>query len=285
MAIFAKVDEEKLKDIYAFYTSLEGLEEFELWELGAPGFKDRFRQRSPRIAFLKRIASAPATVLICPGGGYRYKAIYEGRIVAEAFSELGFNAAVLDYRCAPYSQDDAFEDAKRAVRFIRANAEKLGLSNSKVIIGGFSAGGHLSSRAATQFDYGNANSEDPVERYSSRPDGALICYGNISQVERSKGIALTKTARDRSPELWVREDTSPMFMWMTRTDQLLSTSTLYMMAMNLDKYKVPYEVHVFDKGPHGMGLCNGSNPDSIVPVDPHVGSWVRLASEWIIRTV
>ena len=280
MALFKKIDEKMLRRINEFYDTLEGLEQFELWDDGAPGFTEKYGQRSPRLAFLPRIENAKATFIVCPGGGYKYKADYEGRTVAEAFHALGYNTAVLDYRCVPYTRDDALEDAKRAIRFVRANAEMLGIKSDKVVIGGFSAGGHLSTRAATQFDYGNPNSEDVVERFSARPDAAIIAYGNIIDSEKNQH---NPTGREKTPADKVKADSTPMFMWMTRTDQLLSPLTLYKMAEALQKNNVPYEAHVFDNGPHGMGLCNGTNPDPIVPVDTHVGYWVTLADEWMQR--
>lgn len=280
------VDLQKLNDIKEFYDSIEGLEIFELWE-SAPYFKDEYGQRSPKLAFFPRVKNAKGTFIVCPGGGYTYKAIYEGRTIAEAFNRLGYNTAVLDYRCRPYDMEVTLKDAQRAIRFVRANAEKLGIDTDKVAIGGFSAGGHLSSCAAVHFDLGNPDAEDVVERYSSRPDAAILCYGNISQLARldvSEDDPRYESLKRYSPEYWVKPDTPPMYMWMTRSDQLLSPAQLYKMAMALDEEKVLYEVHVFDKGPHGMGLCDGSNPDPIVPVDPHVGLWVQLADEWMLRT-
>ena len=106
-----------------------------------------------------------------------WKACYEGTIVAERFYDEGFNVAVLDYRVNPYSYKTTQQDAIRAVRYLRYHAKELNTLPDKIGMMGFSGGAMLTGWCATKFDQGNPEAADPVERCSSRPDAAVLCYG------------------------------------------------------------------------------------------------------------
>ena len=266
-----------------FYDSLDGLRLLPLWDEGAPGYREEFCQHQPHLALLPPVnGRSRGMALICPGGGYAMKSVYEGRIVAQKFHDYGYNAAVLDYRCRPYTTWNALDDAQRAIRLIRSIASELNVRPDKIAIGGFSAGGHLSTMAGTQFDLGVNGSPDPVEHFSCRPDAVIQCYGAISFLGRP-AIASEDATREElirmTPQLNVSFQTPPFFLWMTGKDQIIPRGPLYEMADALEIYDIPYELHLFPDGPHGVGLADGTN--KFGKADPHTARWNELACEWL----
>ncbi len=149
-----------------------------LWPLGTPGTKGNDPDKDlPTLSIYrpKPDQATGAAVVVCPGGGYGMLAVeHEGKQVAEWLNSLGVTAFVLKYRLGPrYHHPAMLEDAGRAIRTVRAGAEKWGLDPHRVAIIGFSAGGHLASTAGTHFDAGKPDADDPIERASSRPDRVI----------------------------------------------------------------------------------------------------------------
>src|SRR5262249_6605285 len=121
-------------------------------------------------------------VVICPGGGYRFLAVdHEGRQIAEWLNSRGVTAFMLKYRIAPdYHHPAPLQDAQRALRTVRSQANQWHVDPTRIGIWGFSAGGHLASTAGTHFDDGKADADDPIERVSCRPDFLILCYPVIT---------------------------------------------------------------------------------------------------------
>lgn len=162
-----------------------------LWEQGAPGFdpeRDPL-QIQPNLVFIPaQGADAPrGTVIIAHGGAFVCHAGHEGFHTALRFAEAGFNTAVLTYRLKPYSRRDAMADMSRAIRLLRARRAELGITGQIAVLG-FSAGGMLSGNCATHYDRGDPDAADPIERCSSRPDAAVICYGAFATVAFPEGF-------------------------------------------------------------------------------------------------
>ena len=260
-------------------------ESIQLWESGAPGFDGRDpSQRQPSIVFLRapEIGSNRGTVLIAHGGGFRTQAVHEGYYVADFFNKAGFATATLTYRLSPYSRLDAMADMHRAVRTLRAHREELGITD-KVAVMGFSAGGMLSCNCGTHFDRGNPASLDEIERFSCRPDAVIAGYGAFSAVsfpgqfgqdpfhdpDRAEQMYL-------APEKNVTEETPPFFIWQTNGDDPRRSMNL---AWELTDRGIPFELHCFPEGPHGIGLADGNN-DAAIHI-PHVAHWSTLCAEWL----
>lgn len=219
---------------------------------------------------------ARCAMVVCPGGGYHMKADHEGGPIAEMLVKNGIAAYVLDYRVAPCHYETPLSDAKRAIRVVRA------MGYDQVGILGFSAGGHLTCSAATQYDLGNPDAEDPIERISSRPDVFVPCYPVVSLAAfRHQGSLENllgehkndyRLIRRFSSELHVNADTPPAFIWHTSDDAGVPVEESVMLAMALSHAMVPYELHIFPNGPHGMGLAEN---------DPIVGQWPGLLCKWL----
>jgi acetyl esterase/lipase len=264
-----------------------GDREFQLlWPGGAPGAVGTEPVDKPKITIYRAPADKAngAAVVICPGGGYWVVAAdHEGKQVAEWLNGLGVTAFVLQYRLGPrYRHPAPLQDAQRAIRLVRSKARDFGIDATRVGILGFSAGGHLSSTAGTHFDAGRAGDVDPVERQSSRPDFMVLAYPVISLASpyTHKGSLENLIGKDPDPklaeslssELQVTKETPPTFLFHTADDPgvPVENSTLFFAALR--KAGVPAEMHIYARGPHGVGLA---------PKDPSLSTWPALCAAWM----
>ena len=240
-----------------------------------------------RLAIKKAHEGTRGMFLVCAGGGFLFKSWNEALPVAEFFYEKGINVAILDYHVNAAGPIDiqsettrmAGEDGLMAIRFLRANAKRYRILPDHIAIGGFSAGGILSGYAATKFDYGDTNAEDPLLRVSSRPDAALILYGAFSTTSSTIGN-ITREELAKANELDnvrnIRVDSPPMFVFQTHEDDpRIALNFCYELAV----HGVPYEIHTFEQGAHGGGLYNGKEE---TPDVPHTAMWADLAADWLI---
>lgn len=251
------------------------MEKIYLWNETAPYSEFSPEQAQPSIKPFE-VRGAKSAVLVLPGGGYQRKAPHEGDPVAEKINEAGVSAFVLDYRVYPCHKMAPLSDAGRAIRVIRS------LGYQKVAILGFSAGGNLCVNAATHYDLGNKDAADPVGRYSSRPDAFIPCYAVVSMVaythQGTVESLLGTESRDYelkryfSGELNVTRDTPPAFIWHTAEDGGVPVENSLMLAKALSEKRIPFEMHVFPFGPHGLGLAG---------THPHVAQWADLMNKWL----
>jgi acetyl esterase/lipase len=257
-----------------------------LWTGAAPGALGSEDTDIPVITvFLPRTVTAntPA-VVVCPGGGYRALASnHEGRQVASYLNSLGVAAFVLRYRLGPrYHHPIELGDAQRAIRYVRSHATEWRLDPARIGILGFSAGGHLAMTASTKFDTGAMSATDAVDRVSSRPDFAVLGYPVISMVEEwtHKGSRTNLLGDNFDPELAkslsgeraVTRDTPPTFIFQTNEDTTVPAENAVHYYLALRKAGVPAEMHVFEKGPHGVGLAND---------DAALSEWSKLLANWL----
>jgi acetyl esterase/lipase len=257
-----------------------------LWTGPAPGALGSEESDVPALTvYLPRTmtASTPA-VVICPGGGYRNLASnHEGRQVASYFNSLGVAAFVLRYRLGPrYHHPVELGDAQRAVRTLRFRATQWRLDPARIGIVGFSAGGHLAMSASTIFDAGSPRAVDPIDRVGSRPDFVVLGYPVISMVAPwthagSKTNLLgdapdESVARTLSGELAVTKDTPQTFIFHTADDPVVPVENSLHYFLALRHAGVPAEMHVFEKGPHGVGLANDN---------PALSPWSTLLANWL----
>ncbi len=236
-----------------------------LWDGPAPQAKGDGPEDRPHVAVFpapKERANGCA-VIVCPGGGFRERAMdWEGVQVAQWLNTQGIHAFVLSYRIRPYDRSTTWLDAARAVRFVRANAGKYGVSPKRIGVMGFSAGGIIAQKLADSFDAGDAQAADPVERVSSRPDFVAPIYG----------IALQQDTPTVKP---VRPETPPTFMVLTSRDETIDPQSSFRQLQALRAAGVEAELHVFGgDGTHGRGLHVG---------DPYTGEWPALLINWLRR--
>lgn len=240
---------------------------FPLWPNGAPGALGDRPQDIPTLTpyFPQPDKATGAAIVICPGGGYAGLARHEGVDYARFLNESGIAGFVLKYRLgsAGYRHPAMLEDAARAVRIVRARAAEWHLDPHRIGIMGSSAGGHLASTLLTHFDAGRPDATDPIERESSRPDLGILCYAVITMGpfthEGSKRNLLgdhpsPELVRYLSNELQVTKDTPPCFIWHTFEDKTVPVENSLLFAEALRRAGVPFALHIYQKGGHGMGL-------------------------------
>jgi acetyl esterase/lipase len=222
-------------------------------------------------------------VIVCPGGGYGALAMnHEGRQVANFLNSIGITAFVLKYRLGPkYHHPVEIGDAQRAVRLVRSRAVEFHVDVDKVGVMGFSAGGHLASSVGTHFDAGKADAADPIDKMGSRPDFLVLGYPVISFTTPYTHKGSLKNLLGDSPdpelvkslssELQVTAQTPPTFLFTTSGDTAVPAENSVMFYLALHKAGVPAELHVFEKGPHGVGLGG---------MDAALQEWPRLLVIW-----
>lgn len=266
---------------------MEPFEKIKLWEV-TPGFdKAAPLQEEPYIVFVPapKESEIKSTIIVAHGGGFMTRTGCEGVNVAWAFHKAGYNTAILNYRLLPYSRLDSMADMQRAIRFLRAHKEELGI-NDTIILMGFSAGAMLSGNCATHYDMGDKESVDTVERYSSKPDAVVMSYGAMSSVSFPVPFGMDPNTPDMfgrdakekyylAPEKHITPNTPPMFIWQTLSDDGRHGMCL---AKALQDAGVPYELHIFEGGVHGLALADGEN--DLAENVPHVNRWVELCLEW-----
>lgn len=253
-----------------------------LWEGGAPHFDPHLGLEPPTLTpYLLGDGKTRGAVIVCPGGGYGGLAAHEGEPIARWLNGAGVSALVLRYRHSPYRHPVPLMDLQRAIRMTRAHAAEWHLDPTRIGILGFSAGGHLVSTGGTMHDAGRAEDPDPVEQQSSRPDALILCYPVISFVEHAHmGSARNLLGEDASEadrsalstERLVNETTPPSFLWHTASDTGVPVENSLLFSRALSAAGVPFELHVFPEGRHGVGL--GADV-------PGARAWPELAATWL----
>jgi acetyl esterase/lipase len=227
-----------------------------------------------------------SAVVIFPGGAYvGLAANLEGGQVAEWFTARGFLAFVVSYRLSShgYILPIPLLDARRAIQTVRARAADYEIDPHRIVLIGFSAGGHLAALAATQPVPGVPDAEDPIARVSSRPDYLVLGYpwiGAISTDTSHLSYCQLFHVMDRcealraaySPDLFVTKETPPTFWYHTFNDETVPVEQGLRFYEALVKAGVPAEAHIFEKGPHGSGLGMG---------DASLDQWPELLETWL----
>lgn len=247
-------------------------------------------------------SSLRPAVIVCPGGSYRYHAAHEAEPVAMFYYNAGFNAFILRYSVAPKAADYApLIEAAMSIKHIRENYEEYCVNPNKIVICGFSAGGHLAGSAGILWNIPEVRDAIGVTDGSApeginRPDGIILCYAVITAGEYThrgsiKNIAGTEDYTDADVERFslerhVTEKTPPLFVWHTLGDMGVHIKNPLQLIEAYVEKSVPFEAHIYPNGPHGMSLCNSitwqGKPEHL---SEHVGTWKDLSVMWINECV
>ena len=251
---------------------------FPLWEGAVPGALGSEPKDTPTITVYpaqpgsQKGSSPHPAMIILPGGGYTFIAQHEGPAYAEWLSASGFTSFMVTYRLASdgYRWPTMLWDAARAVRWVRCHAEEYGVDPRRIGLIGSSAGGHLLASLATHYDEGQPASADPVERFSSRPNLGVLCYAPVLVdppqyagllAERLFGEGASPQQMDAiSPLKAVTAQTPPCFMMHTVEDEKVDVMHSLMFAEALKQNGVPFEVHIYAQGRHGIALSIKDHP-------------------------
>jgi acetyl esterase/lipase len=265
-----------------------GIQTVRLWPGDAPQAKGKACEDIPTLTIFapQRGHENGSAVVVLPGGAYvGLAANLEGRQVADWFTARGFHAFVLQYRLSSngYLLPVPLLDAQRAVQTVRGRAADYHIDPNRIVIIGFSAGGHLAALASTQFVPGKPDADDPIERVSSRPDYAVLGYpwiGAISTDTSHLSYCKLFNVMDRceelraaySPDLFVTKETPPTFWYHTFNDQTVPVEQGLRYYEALVKAGVPAEAHIFANGAHGTGMGKA---------DAALDQWPNLLEIWL----
>ncbi len=228
-------------------------------------------------------------VLILPGGGYGIVAPSEGEPVALAFLGAGVQAFVLKYSVAPVRWPQQLLETAAAIAYLRKNAEKYGIAPDKIAVCGFSAGGHLAGCAANLWEHSLIADRLNLTAEQVRPDAAILSYPVItmgeygSDMTRSNLFGEASAAAETSLETSVTDRNPPAFLWATYTDGSVPVENSLMYANALREKDVPFELHIFNKGPHAMGIATPDSAWQKDHTDARAGEWHPLCVSWLKR--
>lgn len=264
-----------------------GLETYRLWAGQAPSASSESVEEVPTLTLFKphNGTAVGSAVIIAPGGAYVALATrLEGRPVADWFASRGVTAFVLSYRVGANAHlPTPFLDGARAVRYVRANAQRFGIDPDRIGMVGFSAGGHLAATTSVKADAGDVTSVDQVERVSSKPNFVVLAYpwlegmaigadGQSSYCKFMRASCEPKDYVQYRPIEQVGADFPPTFIYHTTADKLVPSDGIVRFYQKLVAEKVPVEMHIFANGQHGTGLGGA---------DPALSQWPELLQEWL----
>jgi acetyl esterase/lipase len=260
-------------------------------------------------------------VVICPGGGYLGTSDREAEPVAMRFASLGYHTFVLRYTTyfkekvqdfnnlpAP-NEKSAYPqplfDLAKAMLIIRENASKWLVDTDKIAVCGFSAGAHLSASLGVHWNSNLLNEKFNVDNEVFKPNAVILGYPLVDyQLMKEKvqseanqfikgfwdisGKAVFGTPNpsdeqlsEASPVNYVSSQTPPTFIWHTADDDLVYAENSLRFATMLAKHKVPYELHVFESGVHGLSLCDETTAGDASHIKPECKVWFDLADNWL----
>lgn len=255
-----------------------------LWGKTIPYWDDEYieiEETQPRIPTITAYpSSSKGAVVIFPGGGYGMRASHEGEGYAKWLQEIGITSFVVNYRVAPYKHPAQISDAIRAVRYARHYADKYGYDKDKIAVMGSSAGGHLAGSLSVHFDKKMYDETDKIDKEDCRPNATILCYPVIDMFEYrhdgSRQNLLGERTLHEMKEFMslykhVTYDTPPAFIWHTSEDHAVPVENSLLYADALSKKQIPFELHIYPFGHHGLGLAGEM---------PHVAQWKNSLKNW-----
>ena len=230
------------------------------------------------------------SMLVLPGGGYGFLSDREGEPVALEFVSRGYCAFVLKYSIHT-AYPVPLTEACMAVAYIRENAEEFCADKEHVAAIGFSAGGHLAGMLATM--YGAEEVKEALKQRAefSRPDAVILSYPVVTMKDgvTHEGTRGVITGGGKIPyeslslEKRVSKDSVPAFIWHTTQDDCVPVENSLLLASAYKKAGVPFALHLFERGWHGLSLADEETYDSAAVGEKlgHIEKWISLASDWL----
>lgn len=223
-------------------------------------------------------------MIILPGGGYKYRSDRENEPIAVKFLEKGYNVFVLDYSLAPISYPTQLIEGLMAVAYVRENAKSLGVNPDMIGAIGFSAGGHLCGMLSTMFNEPVVKEQLGKKAELCKLNASVLCYPVILSGEKTNRPTMENiSGLDKDLEEYlsidkrVTKDSVPAFIWHTTQDGCVPMESSLELASAYRKAGVPFEFHAFEKGHHGLSLCNKETNS----VNEPVKAWIDMMFTWL----
>lgn len=227
------------------------------------------------------LADSDGCIVVFAGGAYGHKAPHEGPEMCKWLQSIGITCFNVDYRIAPYRHPAEISDAIRAVRFVRYYSDKFNINPNKIAVMGFSAGGHLAGSVSVHYNKDMYSVSDEIDKESARPDASILCYPVIDMFEYRHDGSRVNLIGNRplhsdkelmSLYMHVDENTPQSFLWHTSDDQTVPVENTLLYASALSKANVPFEIHIYPHGHHGLGIAQD---------EPHVAQWTTSLDNWL----
>lgn len=249
-----------------------------------PGFRPRLD-----VSLLDGEKTRGAVVVI-PGGGYFFTSEREGEPIATQFSAAGFQTFVLWYSVAPHRHPQPLADLARAICLIRENAAQWHVDPDRIAVIGFSAGGHLAASLGVHWDKPWLAEIPGITASGARPNALMLSYPVITSGPHAHRGSFENLLGEHTPvdllqlvslETQVGAHTPPTFLWHTVADDLVPVENSLLFAQALQEAGVPFELHLYPDGNHGLALANEETAWLGAGIDPHVATWMKLCTEWL----
>ena len=252
------------------------------------------RPASPELDGILRPA-----MIVFPGGGYEFLSDREAYPIADHFSAYGCVSFILRYAIKPYCGEiNPLLDAASAIVYLRTHAAEYGIDPHKIAVIGFSAGGHLAGYISTRYNDERVLEKLGIEKDAARPDASILCYPVVTAVRathrlsfinlygRSEDVFTQEELERVSLELQVTDQTPPAFIWTTADDGCVPSQNSLLYANALNEHGVPYELHVFPSGAHGLSFATRHTApmNNIYYIMPYVARWAEMADRWLDAT-
>ena len=237
----------------------------------------------PYMTYYPSETESDAALIIYAGGGYSHRARHEGEGYAEYFSKAGFHCFVTHYRTYPHLFPVELLDARRSVRYVRANAEGYGINPEKIAVIGSSAGGHLAALVSTYRAAIDGEGVDELDSVDPTPNAQVLCYpvldpiGHLGSYTRLLGNAdFSSKWRSVTPYLIADEKTPMCFMWHCEADKVVHASNVLRYSARLLELGVSQETHIYPRGRHGIGLIE----EERFIGEEYMKSWAPMVLNW-----
>ncbi len=232
------------------------------------------------------------TIIICPGGGYEFTSDREAEPIALKFVAQGFNAVVIRYSIAPVRYPNALLELAETVRYVREKEKEWNVDTEKVIVCGFSAGGHLAGSLGVLWNNEIIEKYLDIKNEEVKPNAMILYYPVISSGEFAHKGSFDSLLGEKEAEIsrenlslekLVSIETPKTFLWHTFDDGTVPVQNSLLFSNALASNKVQFELHIYPSGVHGLGLCeeitamNGRSEH----INSHIASWFNLACQWI----
>ena len=230
-------------------------------------------------------------VILCPGGGYRFVSDREAEPIAIQLNAMGIHAAILRYTVYPAKFPTALTQLAKSVAYAREHAGKWKVNSNRIIVMGFSAGGHLAASLGTLWHEPFLADIMQAEKGKYQPNGMLLCYPVITSGEYAHRDSFLALLQDNYEELVgkislekrVTEFTPPTFLWHTFEDEAVPIENALLFAQALNDKKVPFELHIYPRGGHGLSLATEETRGihDRRPLQQECQNWIGMAGTWV----
>lgn len=267
-------------------------ERIDLWEgLEYKGeMNDGFRPAMT--TFIRSGEKQRGIVVIFPGGGYGFTSPREAESIAIAFNNAGYHAVFVDYSVAPRRYPQALMDSARALTIVKSKVDEWQVDLEEIYVCGFSAGGHLCANISNAYTEKWLSEVEGINLVDIKLKGSILAYPVITygahmhegSFDNLLGEGLdTDVYNKLSMERCVNKNTPETFLWHTVEDQSVPVENTLLYVGALRKLDIPFELHIYPDGGHGLSLATEEVADDPMGVIPHVASWMKLCIEWMAR--